>query len=54
MTRPEIKTPNAIIVSDGAADPRLVADLPLSSLKPSVPRRRTANIAAARQSTLSR
>lgn len=43
MTRPDTKMPNAIIVSDGAADPRLAAVLPLSSLKPNVPRRRTVN-----------
>ncbi len=48
MTRPDIKMPNAIIASNGAADPRLAAVLPLSSLKPTLPRRRSANTAAAR------
>lgn len=47
MTHPDIKTPTAIIASDGTADPRLSAALPLSSLKPNVPRRRTANASAA-------
>ncbi len=48
MTRPDIKTPNAIIVPNGAADPRLAAVLPLSSLKPTHPRRRSVDAVAAR------
>lgn len=47
MTRPDIKMPDAIVVSGDDADPRLAAVLHLSSLKPSVPRRRTVNACAA-------
>jgi hypothetical protein len=45
MTRPDIKMFNTIIVSDGNADPRLAAVLPLSSLKPNAPHRRAATAA---------
>jgi hypothetical protein len=45
MTRPDIKMLNTIIFSDGNADPRLAAVLPLGSLKPNAPRRRVATAA---------
>lgn len=48
MTRQDTQMLNPIIVSDGNANPRLAAVLPLSSLKPNSPRRRTATTTDAR------